>query len=35
MELDNSNINFEKYFDSNNNVPSHVLNIIKDKVINK
>lgn len=35
MELDNSNINFEKYFDSNNNVPSHILNIIKDKVINK
>lgn len=35
MELDNSNTNFDKYFDSNNNVPSHILNIIKDKVVNK
>lgn len=34
LKVDNSNINFDEYFDENNYVPEEILQIIKNEVIN-
>ena len=33
MKLDNSNINFDEYFDGNNYVSDEIIKLLKDRVI--